>query len=146
MKFWKLWSAAIAGLVAMNVVGWGGGFEYLLENDKTNISIAIVVIAHLFTFYLLYDWKNQVEEAADMYWYMSDAVMSLGMIGTVLGFISVLAFAFGNLDTGNTEEVKTMLDYMAGGMSTALLTTFTGLTTSVWMKLQLVIVEGRGDA
>jgi biopolymer transport protein ExbB/TolQ len=37
--------------------------------------------------------------------------------------------------------MKNAIVVLAKGMSTALVTTLTGLIVSVWMKLQLVIIE-----
>jgi len=64
--------------------------------------------------------------------------MSLGMIGTVTGFIFMLVATFNNLDPSNIESMKDAISNMATGMSTALLTTLAGLLGSLAIKLQLV--------
>jgi len=64
--------------------------------------------------------------------------MSLGMIGTVTGFIFMLVATFNNLDPSNIDSMKDAISNMATGMSTALLTTLAGLLGSLAVKLQLV--------
>ena len=64
--------------------------------------------------------------------------MSLGMIGTVTGFIFMLVATFDNLDPSNIDSMKDAIGNMATGMSTALLTTLAGLLGSLAIKLQLV--------
>ena len=72
---------------------------------------------------------------------MSECVIQLGMIGTVIGFIYMLYSVFTNLNINDTLAVQQSLSMMAQGMGTALLTTLVGLTSSVLIKSQLVMVE-----
>jgi len=79
-------------------------------------------------------------------WFISEAILSLGMIGTVAGFILMLGDSFGSIDTSNPETLKDALSSMALGMSTALYTTLVGLILSQALKIQLVNLEsGEGD-
>jgi biopolymer transport protein ExbB/TolQ len=63
--------------------------------------------------------------------------LSLGMIGTVIGFIYMLNISFGNLGTANTTALKQALETMGTGMGTALYTTATGLVCSLLLRLQI---------
>ena len=74
-------------------------------------------------------------------WFISESLMALGMIGTVIGFLLMLGTAFGNIDVNNTESLQLALTQMATGMSTALYTTLTGLVCSLLIKVQLVNYE-----
>ena len=74
-------------------------------------------------------------------WFISESLMALGMIGTVVGFLLMLGSAFGNIDVNNTESLQMALSQMATGMSTALYTTLTGLVCSLLIKVQLVNYE-----
>ena len=69
-------------------------------------------------------------------WFASDVLLTLGLIGTVAGFILMLAGAFTGIDIANVASVQTALASMAVGMSTALYTTLTGLITSTILKVQ----------
>ena len=63
------------------------------------------------------------------------------MIGTVVGFIFMLYSVFGNINLDDTSLIKSSLSTMAQGMGTALLTTLIGLTTSVLLKCQLILIN-----
>ena len=78
---------------------------------------------------------------ADVGWFISEACLALGMIGTVSGFIIVLNSAFGSIDVSNIATLQKALSSMATGMSTALWTTLTGLVCSLSLKIQLVNLE-----
>ena len=74
-------------------------------------------------------------------WFAADAVTSMGMIGTIIGFLLVLGGAFADVDPTNVEAMKKVVENLTSGMGIALLTTLTGLITSVIMKFQLVLLE-----
>jgi len=76
-----------------------------------------------------------------IFWFTSDAVLSVGMVGTLFGFLLVLGSAFTEIDTASTESMTEAIGVLASGMSTALVTSLVGLISSLWLKLQLVILE-----
>ena len=75
-----------------------------------------------------------------MHWFASDAVMSLGMVGTLFGFLMVLGQSFSEIDTSSVDSMTDAISILATGMSTALVTSLVGLIASLWLKLQLVIL------
>jgi hypothetical protein len=68
-------------------------------------------------------------------WFISDAFLTLGMIGTVAGFIYMLGVS--GLDNLTPTEIPRILSEMSSGMSIALYTTISGLICSLVLKLQL---------
>ena len=76
-------------------------------------------------------------------WFITELLLALGMIGTVIGFILMLGSSFESLNVADTGSLKMALTDMARGMSTALYTTLCGLVTSQILKVQLVNVESR---
>ena len=72
-------------------------------------------------------------------------MLTLGMIGTVAGFILMLGDSFSNIDTSNPETLKAALAAMAVGMSTALYTTLIGLICAQLTKVQLINLESTLD-
>ena len=69
-------------------------------------------------------------------WFASDVLLTMGLIGTVAGFILMLAGAFKGINISDVSSVQQALANMAVGMSTALYTTLTGLITSTLLKFQ----------
>lgn len=136
MKFWKWWLTLNVGVVALLI----GVFKFdliqlLAEKDSTYLTFGILVVA-IGTSFSLFPMKTK-----DWHWFMSDAVLSIGMVGTLFGFLMVLGQSFADIDTSSTESMTVAIGTLAQGMSTALVTSLVGLVCSLWLKLQLVIVE-----
>ena len=68
---------------------------------------------------------------------MSDQILTLGMIGTVIGFIYMLSTSFTNIAVNDLSKMAEAIISMGTGMSTALYTTASGLICSFLLKLQL---------
>ena len=56
-------------------------------------------------------------------WFISDAVLTLGMIGTIVGFIIMLAGTFNTLQVTDADSVRLLISSMSKGLYTALNTT-----------------------
>ena len=142
MRFWYWWTVALGGVLA-SVLSWYffDLLSMIQEYDKTGISFGIMVIGFLMTFTIAFYWDDLSEKVPDIYWFVTDAVLSLGMVGTLIGFMMIMTSQFGSVNVGNTEEIKALLSNISQGMGTGLITTLVGLITSVWLKWQLVIVE-----
>ena len=78
------------------------------------------------------DWRGNQEIA----WFMSDFVLTIGMVGTVSGFLLMLAGAFAGVDLTDEVAMKNVLEKMSKGMSTALYTTLFGLICGGLLKIQ----------
>ena len=74
---------------------------------------------------------------SDIGWFVSDTLLTLGMIGTVAGFIYMLDTSFSKMDPQNVVSMQGVLAKMGVGMSTALYTTAAGLVCSLLLKLQM---------
>ena len=81
------------------------------------------------------------DRTVEIGWFITEACLALGMIGTVTGFLLMLNGAFIEIDLSNPTTIQNSLIKMALGMSTALYTTLTGLICSLALKIQLVNVE-----
>jgi small-conductance mechanosensitive channel len=81
-----------------------------------------------------------LERRLERGWFFSDIVLSVGMVGTVVGFIMMLT-GFADLNFENTEEVQALISKLGYGMSTALSTTLVGLISSIILKLQFFLLE-----
>ena len=147
MTFWNNWTITVLTWVGAYAAYHFGFVDYLLETDSTYLTFGIFGIFQLANGYLLFkSWqvKDGMYFESDRYgplWFTSDALLSLGMVGTLIGFITVLSTAFGSVDTSDPEQLRMVLAILATGMGTALTTTLLGLLTSLILKTQLVHLE-----
>tara|TARA_B100000586_G_C20081501_1_gene415623 strand:- start:398 stop:667 length:270 start_codon:yes stop_codon:yes gene_type:complete len=86
---------------------------------------------------------KHIRTSNEKFWFIAESCMAIGMMGTVLGFILMLGSSnLGSIDPSDVEGMKAVIGHLASGMSTALLTTLTGLIVSVSLRTQLMIEEG----
>lgn len=143
MRMWQWWFVFNVGLLALGL----GQYQFnllnlLYESDSTMLTFFILAIAVGASVALGFVGRKAEGAANNMFWFLSDAVLSIGMVGTLFGFLLVLGSAFTEIDTTSTESMTTAIGVLAAGMSTALTTSLVGLISSLWLKLQLVILEG----
>jgi hypothetical protein len=72
--------------------------------------------------------------------YAGDALMKLGLLGTVIGFILMLAPIAG-LDAADRVSVRTSMGLMSDGMAVAMYTTLTGLIGSILVQTQYYMLD-----
>ena len=78
---------------------------------------------------------EKIEHLMEVGWFTSDLCLSIGMMGTVIGFIMMLS-GFAAVDVANMTTVQDLIKGLGVGMSTALYTTLTGLVCSALLKIQ----------
>lgn len=89
---------------------------------------------------LLDSFISQFRSRTRLGTYGSDVLYKLGMLGTVIGFIQMLATMDG-ISQFDPETLRTTLQQMTGGMATALLTTIAGLVTGLILRVQFNLLE-----
>ena len=144
LRWWLIFCISIlAGGVAI----YFNLHQDLYDGDQTKLSFLILAI-----FILTSGWvgwctkKSEFQiQNIDVGWFVAEACLASGMIGTVTGFLSMLSGAFADIDLANTSTIQTALTKMALGMSTALYTTLVGLICSLTLKIQLVNVENENQ-
>jgi MotA/TolQ/ExbB proton channel family len=72
--------------------------------------------------------------------FASDALLKLGLLGTVIGFILMLAPIAG-LDAADRASVKSSMGLMSDGMAVAMYTTLTGLIGSILLQTQYYMLD-----
>lgn len=77
--------------------------------------------------------------------FISNIFLSIGMLGTVIGFIYMLSISFGSLGMTDTASMRMALQTMGKGMGTALWTTAAGLTCNLLLRLQLYLFVDNGN-
>src|SRR5262249_38284698 len=73
--------------------------------------------------------------------FASDALLKLGLLGTIIGFILMLAPIAG-LDAADRASVKSSMGLMSDGMAVAMYTTLTGLVGSILLQTQYYMLDG----
>ena len=144
MKSFLRWWVIIAGTLT------GIGFlivydciNYINEADVTKLSF---VIFALFV-------QSTIQVGRSTYYgidklsvprFMVGIMTKIGMLGTVIGFILMLSTCLGSVSFQNVVEMQGVISNMTSGMSTALVTTATGLICSLILQLQIFNFEQGG--
>ena len=147
LRWWLFFAIASLGTVALFV---SGVIQRVNQVDFTKISFLIYAIFAIFTVRIGLDTYRLCREEkytnghitafykkSEAGWFVSDMLLTLGMIGTVAGFIYMLSSSFTEMDPGNAFSMQGALVRLSTGMSTALYTTAAGLVCSLLLKLQL---------
>ena len=121
----KWWLIFCLSLLAGGVAVYFDLHNNLYNADQTKLSFLILGLFVLTSGWI--GWKTkQLDDARqnmDVGWFIAEACLALGMIGTVTGFLLMLSGAFADIDLANTSTIQKSLTQMALGMSTALYTT-----------------------
>lgn len=88
---------------------------------------------------------NELVGKTEVGWFVSELCLTLGMIGTIIGFIMMLN-GFNTLDIQNIQTVQALLSQLGSSMATALYTTIVGLVCGSALKLQFFIVSLKLDS
>ena len=72
--------------------------------------------------------------------FAADLLLKLGLLGTIIGFIMMLA-PVGELTDFDPGVLQQLLSQMSGGMAVALFTTISGLVTSTLLGLQYQLLD-----
>ena len=143
LKWWLITCLSLLGILVS--IHYDLHLE-LYQSDKTLLSFLLI-----FIFLFTTAWigtkqfkfnKNPYQVIdTDVGWFISETCLTIGMIGTVTGFLLMLSTTFAGIDITDTKTIQNALVNMATGMSTALYTTLRGLIVSVIIKIQLVNFE-----
>ena len=128
-----------------------GGIVTLWNNDSTKLSFLLLFLFLQMSLWCGYKtWRlsvfidrngtekylvEKIEHLIEVGWFASDLCLSIGMVGTVVGFIMMMS-GFSSIDVSNMRTVEEMIKGLGSGMSTALYTTLVGLVCSSLLKVQ----------
>jgi hypothetical protein len=90
---------------------------------------------------LLEAFEADLRRGQEFGWFVADLLLSLGLLGTVIGFILMLGPISG-LDSTDESAIRGALAAMSGGMAVALYTTLAGLIGGMLLKLQGFLLDG----
>ncbi|MBS83102.1 MAG: hypothetical protein CMD65_03095 [Gammaproteobacteria bacterium] len=86
------------------------------------------------------NFEFEITKPLEIGWLMSDLLLKLGLIGTVIGFIIMLN-SVTLIENFDLTMMQDLLKKMSGGMKVALYTTLTGLVTSILLSMQYKYME-----
>ena len=148
LKWWLFLSITLLGTLGL---GQQGYLHLLWEGDTTKLSFVLLSIFTVMSGWCGYKtWTlsrfldngqtedylvEKIEHLMEVGWFTSDLCLSIGMMGTVIGFIMMLS-GFTNIDVKDMSTVEGLIKNLGVGMSTALYTTLTGLVCSALLKIQ----------
>ena len=72
--------------------------------------------------------------------FASDTLMKLGLLGTIIGFIIMLA-PIATLDAADKAGMKSSMGLMSDGMAVAMYTTLAGLVGSILVRIQYYMLD-----
>lgn len=138
------WVFMLCDVLLLTTAFYIGGIQFLLDNDTTYISMLIISIYFMTNFLLI-----ALAKAYDMYQisyyqncirYVINTCLSLGLLGTVLGFTFLLYNLFDNIDLSDIENTKNIISQMTHSMGISLLTTITGIVSSITIYLKYTVL------
>lgn len=147
LQWWLIFSLLCVGGYVLYT---NGVFDKIKDVDYTYISFMVLGmfgVLSVKTGHLSYQACKKGDEITyeeivklsqknEVGWFYSEKAFQLGMVGTVLGFIFMLAITFSGLKTGNNAMLQSALSQMSSGMSVALYTTATGLICGMILQVQ----------
>ena len=140
LKWWVIICLTIVGLIFLIIYD---GINYINEADFTKLSFIIFGLFCYCSIMVGYYTKIESLRSSQLKFprLMVGIMTKLGMTGTVLGFIKMLATCLNKVDVNNAQSMQSVLAQMSHGMSTALVTTAAGLICSILLQLQIFNYE-----
>ena len=142
LYWWLIVCVVGASSYITHTMGW---LVPLYTNDITYITFLITVVTILTTVSLGYKFKMSNANSVDVEWFVSDVVLTLGMLGTIIGFMIMLQGTFSSIEFNDVHSIRLALSSMSQGLFTALNTTLLGLVSSIILKVQLILYENVKD-
>jgi hypothetical protein len=147
LRWWWFTVISLCGAMGM----WHFGiFHDIYRADVTNITFIIyavflsaTLLSGVTAYRVARDTPNirKTGKYISICWFFSEAMMTLGLIGTVAGMIYLFGQVFTEIDPSNPDDLKKALGHMATGLSTAMYTTICGMVGSLIIKVHLMNIE-----
>jgi MotA/TolQ/ExbB proton channel family protein len=89
-------------------------------------------------------YESRLKGPQEIGWFVSDMMLKLGLLGTIIGFIFMLG-SVANIADFDISSMQEILRHMSNGMGTALYTTLAGLTCSILSAMQYHMLDRHAD-
>jgi MotA/TolQ/ExbB proton channel family len=153
-KFYMWWLSVLMVATTLFWAFYQGWVEKVWVTDITMLSSVILLIFAFANIKLAWisstldtDYRvvnPKLLKETNTVWFLSEIVMAVGMLGTVIGLIHMLAV---NLIGANMDSaaLPTLLGSMWGNMGVALYPNAVGLAASIILKVQVHFIAGDLD-
>ena len=85
-------------------------------------------------------YESRLKGPQEIGWFVSDMMLKLGLLGTIIGFIFMLG-SVANIADFDVSNMQKILQHMSNGMGTALYTTLAGLICSILSAAQYHMID-----
>ena len=89
-------------------------------------------------------YESKLKGPHDIGWFIADAMIKMGLLGTIIGFILMLG-SIANITDFDVTTMQKVLKHMSSGMGTALYTTLAGLVCSMLAAAQYHMLDSSVD-
>lgn len=138
------WTFVLIDLLIMFTLYMVGGFYFIMSNDNTMISIMIMIsylITNILFFVLMISYDMyRIQYIKNLIRTLGNVFMTMGLAGTVIGFMLLLFGLFDDLDFTNVQNVKAIISQMTQGMSVSLITTLVGIVAATFTHLKVTLL------
>ena len=122
---------------------WHAGIIAKIWHDDVTMITSLLAILYIITTtmigYIAYT-KDFTNKMVDACWFLSEQMLALGMLGTVIGFIYLLTSGITSASVTDPASLATLLANMSVGLGIALYTNATGILSSLITKALLYAV------
>lgn len=135
----------ITNLIVATGVFWAyyhGIVQKIWVDDVTMITTALAVLYIITTGLIgvIAYTKDYGSKLVDACWFLSEQMLALGMLGTVIGFIYLLSSGITSASVTDPTSLATLLANMSVGLGIALYTNAVGILASLISKTLLYVV------
>lgn len=148
LKWWLIFTLIVLGSIFTGSIGLYGE---IWRKDASYLSCTILAIFYAGTIFCGWtvakfstdttnrhlttlEWQ-QFERFEEIGWFISELCLTLGMLGTIIGFVMMLS-GFESLDISKQQTIQGLLAQLGNSMATALYTTLVGLVCGCLLKMQ----------
>ncbi len=89
-------------------------------------------------------YESRLKGPQEIGWFVSDMMLKMGLLGTIIGFILMLG-SVSNIVDFDVTTMQKILSNMSDGMATALYTTLAGLIGSILSAMQYHMLDRHAD-
>lgn len=135
----------VTNLAVITGVFWAwhhGVVATIWQDDVTMITSALsimFVLTNILIGYVSYT-KDFSSKIVDACWFLSEQMLALGMLGTVVGFIYLLTTGISSTSVTDPTSLATLLASMSVGLGIALYTNAVGILASLITKGMLYAI------